>query len=377
MGYDPSYFPSLPTSISFVVKGKNDILDPRSGHRGYTENPILCTADYMAQPRLRGGFGLAIGTSIDQNNMIAAANICDETLALAAGGTVPQYSCNTTFDLNTARGTNIQRMLSACAGRLSVQGGVWSILPGAYVAQSLTLNEKNIIGPIKLDVNLGVVEACNAVKGTFVSAGNNYQPSDYPLYQQDSLHGYATNQWLVEDGNEILVHNLDLPCTNVSAVAQRLAKIQLMRSRYQYRLHLQCDLTAYQAVVADVIGISLARYAWVNEPFEVLHVGLVYDDKGKPSVELDLAQVDGASSAANSAIYSWSPTEELTITDSVTPNNVGVRVCSAPENVVAYSRHRRNCKRRRVSFDDHDQGRRDASELDLCRMVYTQRRERR
>lgn len=337
MGYDSAYFPSYPTNLSFVVKGKNDILDPRTGTRGYTENAALCIADYMAQPRLRGGFGLSIGTSIDQDNLIAAANICDETLTLAAGGTVPQYSCNTNFNLNTPRGTTLQWMLSSCAGRLSVQGGVWSILPGAFVAPSLYLNEKNIVGPIKMDTRLSIMEACNAVKGTFVCVANNYQPSDYPLYQQDSLHGYVSNTWLAEDGDEIIVHNLDLPCTNVSAVAQRLAKIQLMRQRYQYRLHLQCDLTAYQATVGDVIGLSLARYNFVNEPFEVLHVGLVYDDMGKPVVELSLAQVDGASSAANSAIYSWTPTEELSITDSIAPNNVGIRVCVAPENVIAYS----------------------------------------
>jgi len=337
MGYDAAYFPSYPTNLSFIVKGKNDILDPRTGTRGYTENSALCIADYMCQPRLRGGFGLAIGSTIDQNNLIAAANVCDETLSLAVGGTVPQYSCDTNLTLDTGRGTNIQRMLTSCAGRLAVQGGVWSIIPGAYVAPSLYLNEKNIVGAIKLDTRLSVTEACNSVKGTYVNPANNYQPSDYPLYQQDSLHGYVTNTWLVEDGNELLVWNLDLPCTNVSAVAQRLAKIQLMRQRYQYRMHLQCDLSAYQATVTDVIGVSIARYNWVDEPFEVLHVGLVYDDNGKPIVELDLAQVDGSNSAANSAIYSWSPTEELSITDSIIPNNVGIRVCSPPEDVVAYS----------------------------------------
>lgn len=337
MGYDSAYFPSYPTNLSFIVKGKNDILDPRTGTRGYTENAALCIADYMSQPRLRGGFGLSIGTTIDTNNLIAASNICDEPLTLAVGGTVKQYSCNTNITLDTARGTNIQRMLTSCAGRLSVQGGVWSIIPGAYVAPSLYLNEKNIVGPIKLDTRLSVMEACNAVKGTHINPANNYQPSDYPLYQQDSLHGYVTNTWLAEDGNEILVWNLDLPCTNVSACAQRLAKIQMMRQRYQYRLHLQCDLTAYQATVTDVIALSIARYNWVNEPFEVLHVGLVYDESGRPYVELDLAQVDNATSSANSAIYSWTPTEELSITDSIVPNNVGVRVCSPPENVTCYN----------------------------------------
>jgi len=327
----------MPT-LSFVVKGKNDIFDPRTSTRGYTTNPALCIADYMTAPRLRGGFGLSVGSTIDSSNLIAAANICDETITLAVGGTIPQYSCNTTFDLNTPRGTTIERMLSSCAGRLSVQGGIWSIVPGAWVAPSLYLNEKNITGPIKgFTTRLPVTEACNAVKGTYVNPANNYQPSDYPMYLWDTAHGYVTNTWLVEDNNETLVHNLDLPCTNISAVAQRLAKIQLLRQRYQFRLSLECDLTAYQATVADVIALSIARYGWVNQPFEVLRSELIYDDNGKPSVMLDLAQVDVAGSAGSSAIYQWTPTEELAITNSIVPNNVGIRIAVAPNNVVAYS----------------------------------------
>jgi len=337
MGYDSAYFPSYPTNLSFVVKGKNDILDPRTNTRGYTENPALCIADVMTMPRQRGGFGLSIGSTVDSNNLIAAANTCDETLSLAAGGTVHQYTCNTVFDLNTPRGTVIDQMLTSCAGRLSVQGGVWSIVPGAWVAPSLYLSEKNIVGPIHIDNTLSVDQACNAVKGTYINPANNYQPSDYPQYQWDALHGYVTNTWLVQDNNVNLIHNLDLPCTNESAIAQRLAKIQLMRSRYQKRMTLLCDMTAYQAVVTDVIALSIARYSWVNQPFEVLRSELVYDDNSKPMVSLDLAEVDTAGSSAASAIYQWSPTEELTVTDSLVPNNVGTRITVPPEAVSAYS----------------------------------------
>ena len=41
------------------LEGKDDILDPRTGTRGYSENPAHCLADYLAHS------GFAIRAGID------------------------------------------------------------------------------------------------------------------------------------------------------------------------------------------------------------------------------------------------------------------------------------------------------------------------
>ena len=100
MGYDSSVFPSGIPDISFVIDGKADILDPRTGTRGYTSNAALCIADFLMIPSTKGGFGLTIGTDIPTAQLISAANICDETVALAGGGTEARYACNTYVQLS-------------------------------------------------------------------------------------------------------------------------------------------------------------------------------------------------------------------------------------------------------------------------------------
>ena len=84
--YDQDAFPGGIPNITVDIEGKNDIWDPRTQTAGYSENPALCLADYMANPTW--GIGARIGEpdGIDEMSLIEAANICDETVPLAGGG---------------------------------------------------------------------------------------------------------------------------------------------------------------------------------------------------------------------------------------------------------------------------------------------------
>lgn len=335
MGYDNTIFPSSIPNLSFVIEGKNDILDPRTGTRGFTNNPALCIADYLSLPSIKGGFGLTIGTDIPTAQLIAAANICDEAVGLAAGGTTHRYTCDTFFQLNDARGSILKNLLSSCAGRISYQGGTYNIFPGAWVSPTLQLTDADIVGPIQFKPRLSIRDTCNAVKGTYVSIENDWQQADFPAYMVDADHGFVTDTWLAEDNGERIFLETNMPCTNSSAIAQRLAKIALLRTRYQMRLTIRFSLKAYQAVALDVIQLTHPRYTWVNKNFEVLSFRLGVDKSNEsaptPYVELDLAETD-------SSIFDWDyATEQLTPQGYKQPNNVGNRVCAPPEDVTAYS----------------------------------------
>lgn len=333
MGWDAGVFPSSIPNVSFVIQGKNEILDPRTGMRGYTNNAALCIADFMSLPPMRGGFGMQIGTDIPAEGLIAAANICDEPVDLAAGGTIPRYECDTFFQLNAGRGSILKNMLTSCMGRLSFQGGQYSIFPAAAVAPTLQLTDADIIGTFTWKPRLSIRETCNAVKGTYVSPENAYQQGDFPAYMQDAAHGYAADSWLAEDQGERIFMETNFPCTVRSATAQRLAKIALLRTRYQMRGTARFTMKAYQAVALDVVQITHPRYGWVNKSFEVLSSRFVWEKSGDVpviAVELDLAETD-------TSIYDWSITEELTPQGYAQPSNVGNSVCTPPEQVSAYS----------------------------------------
>jgi hypothetical protein len=333
MGYDEGVFPSSIPNVSFVIDGKNDIYDPRTSSRGFTDNPALIIADCLSLPPSQGGFGLVIGTDIPTANLIAAANKCDELVNLSAGGTTKRYTCDTFIQLNQSRGTILQQLLTSCAGRISYQGGQYSIFPGAWVAPTLSLTDADLMGAIDWRPRFSVRDTCNGVKGTYISPENAYQQADFPAYMCDALHGYASDAYLAEDGGERIFKEANFPCTDTAAVAQRLAKIALMRTRWQGRGTIRCSMKAYQAVALDVIQLTHPHYGWTNKNFEVLasRFGVNTDgDHPTPYVELDIAETD-------SSIYDWTPTEQLTPQGYLQPNNVGSRICLPPENVIAYS----------------------------------------
>jgi len=92
--YDQDAFPGGIPNITVDLEGKDDIWDPRTQSAGYSENPALCLADYMANPTWGVGARIGAADGIDEMSLVEAANICDEVVLLAGGGTEPRYTCN-------------------------------------------------------------------------------------------------------------------------------------------------------------------------------------------------------------------------------------------------------------------------------------------
>ena len=187
------------------------------------------------------------------------------------------------------------------------------------------------MGPIKWRPRLSIRDTCNAVKGTYVSPENAYQQADVPAYMQDADHGYVTDEWLAEDnGNAssrkpIFRARITPPShsgwqrSHSSGRGSKAVEQSAAHSRRIRRLR-------------DTIQLTHAHYGWENKTFEVLSSRTYFGKGGEapPYVELDIAETDPS-------IYYWTPTEQLTPQGYLQPNNVGVRICTPPEQVIAYS----------------------------------------
>lgn len=79
--YDEEVFQSGLPEVSFVVEGRNDIYDPRTDTTGYSANSALCWAHYLTTAKT--GPRADYATEIDEDELIVAANICDENVTLA------------------------------------------------------------------------------------------------------------------------------------------------------------------------------------------------------------------------------------------------------------------------------------------------------
>ena len=267
LSYDQDAFPGGIPNIAVDLEGKDDILDPRTGLRGYSENAALCLADYMAHPRFGIGATIGAGDGIDAEALIEAANICDEAVPLAAGGSEPRYACNGVVSLSQDPKTVIEAMLSAMAGRVAHAGGAWRLMAGAYRLPGVTLTADDArAGGMVLATRVSRAESFNAVRGQFVSPENDWQADDFPAV--------TSEVYRAEDGGEQVWRDLSLPFTLSSSAAQRLAKIELERARRQMSLRIAGKLSAWAAAVGEPVLINYPRWGFAAKPFEVQSVAL-------------------------------------------------------------------------------------------------------
>jgi hypothetical protein len=297
--YDQDAFPGGIPNITVDLEGKDDIWDPRTQSAGYSENPALCLADYMANPTWGVGARIGEADGIDEMSLVEAANICDEPVALAGGGTEPRYACNGVITLSEPPKTIIEGMLSAFAGRCAFSGGAWRLYAGAWRAPDLALTADHVReGGLTLATRVTMSMSFNAVRGQFVSPENDWQPDDFPAY--------ASDVYLAEDGGEQKWRDISLPFTISAAMAQRLAKIELERARRQMTVRLSGKLSAWAATVGDVVTLSYARWGFAAKPFEVQGVSLDLTASGDGALllpELVLRET-------SPLVYDWTASEE-------------------------------------------------------------------
>ncbi len=297
--YDPDTFPGGIPNITVDLEGNDDILDPRTGTRGYSENPALCLADYLAHPSFGIGAGLGAADGVDAESVIEAANMSDEMVPLGGGGSERRYACNGTLSLAESPKTIIEGLLSAMAGRCAVQGGSWRIHAGAYRLPEVTLSADDVrAGGLVLATRVSQSASFNGVRGQFVSPENDWQPDDFPAY--------ASEIYLTEDGGERKWRDLSLPFTISAAMAQRLAKIELERARRQMTVKFAGKLAAWRAGVGETVMLSYARWGFAAKPFEVQGVSLDLTASGDGALllpELVLRET-------SPLVYDWSASEE-------------------------------------------------------------------
>lgn len=345
-------------TATFDVKGRK-VYDPRTTLTAWSDNPALCLRDFVTNT----DFGLgAPASEIDDALVIAAANVCDELVALAAGGTEKRYTCNGSFQMSEEPGHIIESMLSAMAGDMVYIGGKWKMYAGAYRPPTVAaLTDDDFRNNIQTSTKVSRRDLFNSIKGTFVSPSNKWQPSDFPAVARAKFiaedNGFATplqekGTWAAAVGfivgdcvldanlayvcilghtssaaggagnepgigaswqtywvlaSERIWKDIDLPFTTSATMAQRLARIELEGNRRQITLALPCKLKAYKVQCPDVVPITRSRFGWTNKTFQVLESTFTMDQgqSKEPVIGVDLSVRE-----TDSAIFDWATADE-------------------------------------------------------------------
>lgn len=269
--YDADVFPNGVPEVTAVVKGKK-VYDTRTNSTAWSDNPALCLRDYITSGKGATNttiYNYGIGEdveSVDDSLVSIAANVCDYL-------NYPSISGNTRFSLNGAFTTNttpynaLQNLSTSMDGLLWYAQGKWRMKPAYYTTPVLDLNEDDLRSGISISTRHSRRDNFNVVKGTFRGPESDYQPSDFP--QVPELNSTTYNTLLASDGGQESVIDLELPFTDNTTEARRIALINLERNRQQISVQATFGLRAFQVQVGDIVRLSNTRFGWVNKEFEV------------------------------------------------------------------------------------------------------------
>jgi len=301
--YDADKFPNGIPSITFQVRGKADVLDPRTALTGYTNNAALCIADYVSLTRL--SLGASYGDEIIETDLIEAANICEEQVALLGGGNENRYEANGTLETDATPFENIKSLTGAMAGAAITQGKIWTFRAGAYRAPEISaLTEDDFVGAITTQTLISRTQSFNGVKGVFTSPDNNWQPDDFPAV--------AVPAYVAADNDEEVWAEVTLPFTTSVSAAQRISRLMLELQRRQITTNVSCKMIAYQLQPFDTVPFTIERYGWSDKTFQVRKMRLILDQAW--SVRLDTQEIDAnayAWSTSDESVYTAAPTTSL------------------------------------------------------------------
>ena len=189
-------------------------------------------------------------------------------------------------------------------------------------------------GPFRWRPKVSIRDLYNGCKGTYVSPVNKWQVSDFPPYAQDTLHGYASGSPLdpfgdanlAADGGDRRWLDIQLPFTISWSMAQRLAKIELMRRRQQGTGTFVYDMALYQATALDVFQMTLPLLGWTNKLLEISAFRFTLEKVNSGGREVTLLGTQLDVQDTDPSVYAWAITEELSpegYQQASMPTNVG------------------------------------------------------
>lgn len=289
ISHSPDRFPNGIPNPSAVLKGKK-IFDPRSGLTVYSNNWALVVRDYLTDTK----FGLGIPSSqINDDSVIASANVSDEDVTLKNGSTQKRYTIDGVIRSDEVHREVLEKMAAAAAGAIVYTQGQFYIHAGYYEAPAIDIDRSWLADSVKITPRVQRDELFNAVSGVFTNPAKNWQAGDFPI---------VTNPlYEAQDRNERLVKDIELPYVTEIERAQRLAKIALERGRQSIKVSLKCNLKAMQLKVWDMVSYTEPLLGFDQKVFRVINWA-INDDF---SIQVDLQE-------EAEGIYDWAAGEATT-----------------------------------------------------------------
>ena len=316
--WDAEKFPSGIPNISAVIRGKK-VLDTRTGNTAYSANAALCLRDYLTDTTL--GMGMT-SAEVDDTAFGVAATICEEQVQILPTSPVAyenRYEANGVIVTSASPDENIGKLLSAMGGLIAYTGGRIVPYASGYRIPTVTLDEKNFVGPINVVTRTSARDRVNSVKGVYVSETNNWQVTDFPTI--------SSATYVTQDNSTVFFRDVVLPFTTSPSCAQRLAVLELRRAREEITFSARFRLEAMQVRAGDTVMITNAKLGWSSKVFEVMEWNFASDGT-PPQIFIDMTLRE-----TDSEVYSWDVDEQIFVEDSPNTTLPNAFTLAAPTNL--------------------------------------------
>ncbi|MES2783015.1 MAG: hypothetical protein V4657_09480 [Pseudomonadota bacterium] len=231
----------------------------------HARNPALQALTYLLGWKINGI--LAVGKGIpprrfDLESFIDAANICDESVALDAGGTEPRYRTDGVFSEADDMGLVLGQFAASMDARFYDPQGRIAVkcMVNDLASPIASFTAADILGAVQWTPFADLGENYNLVRGTYTDPSPNslYQSVDYP------------EQYVVSVDGIDRILTLDLPIVQSASQAQRLARRTLMRAKYGGGT-LSCEMqaTAWRCEQFAPIELTFGPLGMVDKVFRV------------------------------------------------------------------------------------------------------------
>lgn len=264
-------------------------------------NPALQLLFFLIGWRVNGKLAVGMGLPVDRIDLpsfIAAANVCDEQVALAAGGTEPRYRAHGMVSEADDRTAVVEQLCAAMNGTLRDAGGklALSILKNDLATPAASFTENDILGDERWSQTPDLDRTFNVLRGRYINPSDQalYQPVEFPEVRLASLDGIDR------------IETIDLPLVQSPAQAQRLAKTRLQRNQYQGLYEATFGARAWQVSVGDCVSLSHQGLGWSSKRFRVLQQTI--SATGQTRMQL---------LEENAAIYAWLAEDHAPVTPAV------------------------------------------------------------
>ncbi len=282
----------LPSRLTIIGKGMK-LYDPRQdstvpggsgsmrandqatwNFTGIGDNAALQILGRLIGWRINGLLSVGDGVPIariDMPSFITAANLCDEAVTKAVGGTEPRYQAAVVATEGDEPQQAYAVLLAACNGRFRDSGGKLSLSimhnDLAPLAADPGLDDNDVLGAFTWDPHPALPDSFNIVRGKYTDATTNglYQQVDYPEVKITSI-----------DGRDRVLP-LDLIAVESPSQAQRIVKQVLQRRQYAGRFTATFSNRAWKYQVGDPVPFTFSACEFVDKPFRVAEQMIAYD----------------------------------------------------------------------------------------------------